>query len=201
MCGKGLYICFKCVHICNYVIWSHWDRSSVGIDGCSSTDFREVITFIVDEDLSHRNKCYCKVAGWDGFSALTPNLFLLCSQNFQAAFYSISFCCSGDRSFISMMEKNPVLLWIIQCYKQKASDKSDPHTMLYLYTFNVYSLLLVLLWNSFRYSFPVQRDCTPLCRFSLSWIVHGFCENVVIEFWFFFGWKMNSSRNLIPITR
>lgn len=55
-----------------------------------------------------------------------------------------------------MMEENPILLWSIICYKKKkASDKSDPHTMLYLYTFNVYSLLLVLVWSSFRYGFDL----------------------------------------------
>lgn len=69
-----------------------------------------------------------------------------------------------------MMDENPILLWSIKCYKQKASDKSDPHTMFYLYNFNVHSLLLVLVWNS------------PLCHFSVSWIVHGLCENAVIEF-------------------
>lgn len=90
-----------------------------------------------------------------------------------------------------MMEENPILLWSIKCYKQKASDKSDPHTMFYLYTFNVYSLLLVLVWNSFKCDFQLWRDSSPLCHFSFSWIVHGFHENVVIEFfvlvWWVFG--------------
>lgn len=54
-----------------------------------------------------------------------------------------------------MMEENPILLWSIICYKKKASDKSDPHTMLYLYTFNAYSLLLVPVWSSFRYGFDL----------------------------------------------
>lgn len=39
-----------------------------------------------------------------------------------------------------MKEENPILLWSMKCYKQEASDKSDPHTMLHLHIFCVYSL-------------------------------------------------------------
>lgn len=34
-----------------------------------------------------------------------------------------------------MMEENPILLWKIKCYKQKASGKADLHTMFYLYIY------------------------------------------------------------------
>lgn len=56
-------------------------------------------------------------------------------------------------SSISVMEENPILLWSIKCYKQKASDKLDLHTLLYLHIFCVYSVLPVLAWHSFRYGF------------------------------------------------
>ena len=56
-----------------------------------------------------------------------------------------------------MMEENPILLWKIKCYKQKASGKADLHTMFYLYIYiyiyisthplSVYGLLPVLVWN------------------------------------------------------
>lgn len=80
-----------------------------------------------------------------------------------------------------MMEDNPILLWSIKCYKQKASDKSDPHIIY----FQCIQLSACTSMEFFQVWFSCAKRLQSFVPFFHS-TEHGFCANVVSEFRFLF---------------
>lgn len=87
-----------------------------------------------------------------------------------------------------MMEENPILLWKIKCYKQKASGKADLHTMFYLYIYiyiylhtHFQYMVCCLYWYGIISIAPLfcEEVLLPSAIFAAIFsTVHGFCENV-----------------------
>lgn len=59
------------------------------------------------------------------------------------------------------------------------------HTVCFTYIFSVYTVCCCAAMAFFQVWFSYVKRLYFLCHFSLSWIAHGFCKNVVIEFFQF----------------